>query len=343
MSDQSNEPLNDSESGLHEISNISSQGEEAAVVGQLLRHKRESENMEIKRAAESLKLDAETIEAMEAGNMSHFKRHESLFIDGYYRSYAQLLGVDVSETRFSLDYARPKDELAVGLPTVNYQARRKRDVAERLRERSDAIIYSLVFVMVAGVGLAIWLVWPPTAELQSPAPSDLLVMSAPAIDDVEDDSDVPFYLRDESTDNEPADDTVDSSDSFDAIDGETAEVSSLSSFVETEAVGAEEPQTSVETAPLEETTDEVSDRQGVAETGSLVMWYSGESWVEVYGGNDERLIYRMGAAGEVDTVIGILPLRILIGNTANTEVRFDGSIIDISPFDRNGVANFTLP
>ncbi|MEO8063869.1 MAG: RodZ domain-containing protein [Pseudomonadota bacterium] len=65
-----------------------------------------------------------------------------------------------------------------------------------------------------------------------------------------------------------------------------------------------------ETTPLRETR--------------LKLELTNDSWVEVYDSRGERLFYDVASAGSVQSVSGIGPLRVVLGNAAGVTVEVDG-------------------
>ena len=66
------------------------------------------------------------------------------------------------------------------------------------------------------------------------------------------------------------------------------------------------------------------------------------AWVEVQDASNKSLISRLVQAGEVINLDGAPPLRLKVGNAANTTVRFRGQLIDLSASTRDNVARIEL-
>jgi cytoskeleton protein RodZ len=66
------------------------------------------------------------------------------------------------------------------------------------------------------------------------------------------------------------------------------------------------------------------------------------AWVEVQDANSKPLLARLLQAGEVVNLDGTPPLRLKVGNAANTTVRFRGQPIDLAPSTRDNVARIEL-
>lgn len=66
------------------------------------------------------------------------------------------------------------------------------------------------------------------------------------------------------------------------------------------------------------------------------------SWIEVVDSSGERLFYALARAGQQLELSGQLPFHVVVGNADATTVQLGGEVIDIQPFNRQGVARFTI-
>jgi cytoskeleton protein RodZ len=74
----------------------------------------------------------------------------------------------------------------------------------------------------------------------------------------------------------------------------------------------------------------------------LELRASQNAWVEVQDAGNKPLISRLVQAGEVVNLDGAPPLRLKLGNAANTTVRFRGQPVDLAPSTRDNVARIEL-
>lgn len=328
---------NRSHDGFEDVEDTSDMDEptlraDALDFGEKLKISRERLNMSIASVAETLKLDVESIEALETGDLDVFRGRRGIFVEGHYRAYAGLLNVDVSESSFSVIRARPVTVDAPGNLKINYQTQPNPPIVERLREKSDAIIFALVAVMIAVVGTVIWMVWPvpdrglfDTADSESGAIEGDPALTANA-------EELPFYLRDEPS----------------ATQRETVEVAEIdaSASEQISETGIDDVESTVEAESVE---GELSIAEPVTETQvvekvpvTLILSFSGNSWVEVYDREDTVMYYKMGSAGEETTLVGQAPFRILIGDTTTVSLVFNDSSVDLEPYTVGVVASLTL-
>ena len=321
----------------------------AQELGARIKAARDSTNMSVEAAAELLKLLPATITALESGELDMIGEKRLIYIEGYYRAYANALDVDIADTRFAVDHARPIEAGAELGAQINYQSTTKKLLTERLRERSDAIIFGLVAVMVLVVGGVIWLVWPSADDLVGPGATGVVVAPSDPLQTQSASDELPFYLRDEpttTTEDESAvsvstPDAIATSDSVDAteellVDGVDFVEEDIVDDVETTSI-ADPP-----SAAVNEVDEVPESAPPIQETGVIVITFSGSSWVEVYGANDERLYYQMGQDGEIASLVGLIPFTVRIGDASVVDVRFNGIVVDLAPHTFGNVANLTL-
>lgn len=320
-------------------------------LGARLKSARELGNMSIDAAGDLLKLLPETIVELESGEIVATSGKRLIYIEGYYRAYANVLGVKIDHTRFSVDHARPIDTEESSTRKVNYQSTEKLALTEHLRERSDAIIIGLVVVMVLVVGGITWLVWPSSDEPGSPSTGVVVTPSEPPPTEASV-TEIPFYLRDESdpvNHDEPAsvnetpsaDGTSDESASSGEPPDEAVEGVSPQSLASDEET-ADAPTTGQSTDTLSDINAATRSEVPVQATGAVELTFTGPSWVEVYGADNSRLFYRMGQNGEVASLTGLIPFMLRIGDASVVSVIFNESEVDLAPHTVGNVANLTL-
>ena len=320
-------------------------------LGARLEAARESAKMTVEAAGELLKLLPETILALESGELTETGGKGLIYIEGYYRAYANALGVEIGDTRFAVDHARPIETGANLTPQVNYQATTKQVLTERLRERSDAIILGLAAIMVLVVGGVIWLVWPSSDDIGTNETGVVVTPSDPP-QTQSTAAELPFYLRDEPA---QAPETGASANTLESNRDERSDLadSSVDLSVDAElgittgALATEPTPTSA--PPVVQSANPLSEFNLVPGTavasqdrGLIEITFRGPSWVEVYGADDARLYYKMGQAGEVASLVGLVPFTLRIGDASVVTVRFNESEIDLAPYTFGNVANLTV-
>ena len=81
--------------------------------------------------------------------------------------------------------------------------------------------------------------------------------------------------------------------------------------------------------------------QDAADT--LVLTLTGDSWIEIYDRNGNRLFLDLARGGKDYIVNGNSPFDILLGAANKVSVKFNGSTFNTEPYIRYGIARFTLP
>ena len=78
-------------------------------------------------------------------------------------------------------------------------------------------------------------------------------------------------------------------------------------------------------------------------TDTEVLDLTGDSWVEIYDRNGNRLFLDLARGGKNYIINGNSPFDILLGAAKEVSVEFNGESINIGPYIKYGIARFTLP
>jgi cytoskeleton protein RodZ len=76
---------------------------------------------------------------------------------------------------------------------------------------------------------------------------------------------------------------------------------------------------------------------------TLVLHFNDQAWAEVRQGDGKVLLSRMNRAGTEQTLSGVGPFELLIGNPAGVTLSRNGVGVDLAPFTRQNVARVKLP
>jgi len=76
---------------------------------------------------------------------------------------------------------------------------------------------------------------------------------------------------------------------------------------------------------------------------TLVLHFNDQAWAEVRQGDGKVLLSRMNRAGTEQTLSGVGPFEMLIGNPAAVTLSRNGVRVDLAPFTRQNVARVKLP
>ena len=88
---------------------------------------------------------------------------------------------------------------------------------------------------------------------------------------------------------------------------------------------------------------QAASRKPAVTVGAMLRFaFLGESWVEVVDGNGKTLISHRYKEGEEEDLDGKGPFSVVIGNTQNTRLTYNGADFDLAPHTRVSVARFVL-
>jgi cytoskeleton protein RodZ len=85
-----------------------------------------------------------------------------------------------------------------------------------------------------------------------------------------------------------------------------------------------------------------TDMNPLANSDTLKLELTAESWVEVFDASGERLYRNLAKPGEIISITGTAPLSVKLGNARAVTVNFNGNTFDTSEYTRAGVARFLL-
>jgi cytoskeleton protein RodZ len=304
---------------------------------------REAKHLSQTAVADELHLPPRYIGWMEEGA---FEKLPSLvFARGYIRAYAKYLNIDSNELIAAFDRLYREDSKAKPIQTV--------DKIQQQVKLGDPIIKLSVWVFVIClIAATVWwwqtqyglsdakpasqdaplevetadgntLVLPkfndpaPTDEAEQPVESEEASEAEPVYESQEDAVDESSVQQDDSQ-------------SGDVAIDQTAQSSSEESSSEAEPN---------EAAPQVESTTETA-----VNTNGLYIAFTDECWVTVKDRNGRTLFNNIRRAGDTISVSGAEPLSVNIGRrSAVSQITYNGSAVDMTPFANRDVAKFSLP
>ena len=74
----------------------------------------------------------------------------------------------------------------------------------------------------------------------------------------------------------------------------------------------------------------------------LVFRFANDSWVEVRDGSGEIIFSRNNRAGSVQEVLGTPPFKLVVGNSKDVTLHYDGKPVDLAQHTKVSVARLTL-
>jgi cytoskeleton protein RodZ len=293
----------------------------AADFGASLRAAREAAGMTVPTLASRLRLHVKQIEALERADLAALP--SLIYVRGFVRSCARELKIDPLPL---LDDINRRAGVLPGAPVAPSNGGFP---LARLGDGSRPIIaISLVVLVVAGV---VGTLWPRRATVSTPAVAPIsaapLAEPAPAVAEPPPGAAGPAEAGAGALPGtEPAHGPTVSTDKPGAIKPLAPRAADIA--------GPPEPE------PAAPATAAV---QPAPDTDALVLHVHAPSWVEVVQADGTSVFSQICPAGSVQTLHGVPPLRIVIGNAAAVDARYHGAPVDLNRYANvNGVARFTL-
>jgi cytoskeleton protein RodZ len=285
--------------------------------GATLHAERRRQNFSLGDVSRQLKLSIRQVEALESDEYQMFGG--PVFVHGFLRSYAKLLGLDAS-----LLIAAADRKLATGgEATVAEQDHRRRATGGQTAgdngQKSLVPLFIAAAILIAGIAG-----WVLTREEGKPPEEE----EAVAMVVQQGSADLAASTHDAPLTEPGAEVSV-------GADTDTAEVSAASA-----AVSAEMQQ------QVESLRSDTGSSPGtiVREGRRAILRFDffEESWVEVTDRYGEVIYSDLNPAGVSQSISGYPPLSIVIGNAAGTALTYNDEAIDLAPHTRVHVARLTL-
>ena len=295
-------------------------------VGAMLKRRRIELEMSQGDVAHALKVVVRRIDAMETERWSELPTGP--FLRGFVRNYARALKIDVAALTERIDASlmrsRNPDSILVAPETLKTTLPRRSGSAEDHNTGRRLIYGAFVFALLATL-----IAWSGTNSFDRVADA-AHAWFAPATGKGVSAPPVPAATSSRA-------------------------VTNLSA-----ASGAADPQgISVEqSAPLADVSpppvgDEVRGSTAPAANGAavanapnasaaLTLHFDDAAWVEVRTADGTILLSRLNAAGSEQSLAGLAPFELIIGNAPGVVLRYRGQVVDLAPYTRERVARLTL-
>lgn len=322
----------------------------SAGAGRLLRAAREAKGLSTGAIATHLNLDVRTVEALERDD--HTRLPAPIFVRGYLRNYARLIGLPEDEVLGTYQIQAPAEPAPrrVGLP------RRQRSF------RAPRIPWAGLFtvLLLGALGVVAWRLGPDlvarfsgeaplagapaaltlpasdgeaAADAGAPPPgTGMLELPLPEAPAAPTDIGEPIPLDEVEPVLPPEAEMEPGAGSVTDAPFEAA----APPPAETEMASAGAPVTEPPTAeaPVAE--------PAVPGELRLELRFTDDSWVEISAADGRRLLYGLLRKDEQRSVAGRAPLRVLLGNARAVELKVDGAPFDLAPHTRDAIARFRL-
>jgi cytoskeleton protein RodZ len=287
---------------------------------------REHAGMTLQQAAERLRLDVATLQALEAGRFETLGA--TVFVRGHLRHYAELVGVPLEE--IDAAYAASSAKLA-SQPDLRRTTTLPGNAAPRgisLPPRV-ALIGAIVLVVVALVWWAMR-VAPGQHHGANPAaasPAASLAAGGQGANAV-DAGPAPQTARESAAASAPAPAHVDA-----ATNPKTAVPASKEATPRDTT--PKDAASAFKSAVLEDKKQAPAPKAASSRV-RLAMHFNQDSWIEVYDAHGATLFHDFGGAGSERRVSGTAPLRVLIGNPDGVSVELNGHPVSLRPAAESG-------
>ena len=127
------------------------------------------------------------------------------------------------------------------------------------------------------------------------------------------------------------------------IEKSIQESQSLENEAESDDILSEPLEKKTNNAIVKEAVNEITSQQETLTTATAIFTFTGDCWVSIYDATGDRIAYGVKKTGYVMTISGKPPFKVDIGRPALTSIEFNGQSVDMSQFDKDNIAKFTLP
>ncbi|MBH0078767.1 MULTISPECIES: RodZ domain-containing protein [Pseudoalteromonas] len=276
---------------------------EQPTVGQILKNHREQANVSIATIAAPLKLSELQIKRLE--NDEFTLLGPITFVKGYIKNYCRELKVD-SAPILAMMPAPPEPA-----KPANMQSFSRRTEKEANDSRLMFFSYLILAIVIGSSALWFWQNATPIEEQTS----NINVANS------------------KMSERQAAQPSISEQQQQAEIDDE--------SLLESQSTSSEtstSPEIVKETAPIASNSASQEDA-----SSTIVMNFNGESWVEIYDGEGEKIAFGVKKAGYIMTVSGTPPFSVVLGKHDAVDITLNGEPVDVSAFPQNRLAKFTLP
>jgi cytoskeleton protein RodZ len=330
--------------------------------GKRLKTVREAQDLDLARVASLLHLSEAMLMALEADDYAALPG--SVFVQGYLRNYARLLGVPVEPVleAFHIHHSDKERQPDLRVAKIKHEMR-----------SSHALIRMTTWLIVVGllVLVVVWwrgyLQWPlqsggmdPASDIQEPAGAEPVsdepqMGILPQLPQMEAESEVMDEPMPESPDGQ---ETISASDEPTAVElpqaaeepGAAEEgvepamepVREMAAAMEEQAPAVQETQIPL-LKPVEVVEPEAAEPAAApAPAHEFVIEYKDDCWSDIKDASGAFRILGVVKAGTRRVLGGTPPYKVVLGNSAGVTVSVDGEVFDHMVHTRANVARFTL-
>lgn len=282
--------------------------------GEVLRKKRENIGLSIEHIANQLNLDSKLIELLEKNDYEKF--NIETYLKGYLRAYAKALELDDDVVINLYKQTNPEKTPEI-LPNVKPKVQ---------RNSADRSVKLFSYIIGITIALSI-LVWYQKKFLVQPSEENLKIANIKIRENTNINGvDIAYKIINHTN--------------YWQWPINKAGKNYESDNNELELVESEKVQDEIENIT---DTNENSAYNIQQSNDTLVLNLTGDSWIEIYDREGNRLFLDLARGGKNYIVNGDSPFDILLGAANEVSIEFNGSSVDIGPYIKFGIARFTLP
>ena len=302
--------------------NTPENNEASETVGEILHNKRKEIGLSLDEITEKLNLDSYLIELLENNDYEKFK--VETYLKGYLRAYAKLLGIDGDRIIKLYKESNPEKEPEI-LPDVK---------PKNQKNSGDRSVKLFSYILGLTIVLSM-LIWYQKNIMIKPDVNENYI------------GNIELNKNNEINGVDTSYKIIIHSDYWqwpiDNISERYRESGSndQSKSLKNEKIQDELKEDVIQEQVLETEESPVYETQQSADT--VVLDLRRDSWVEVYDREGNRLFLDLARGGKNYIINGNSPFDILLGAANEVSVEFNGSIVNIEPYTRYGIARFTLP
>ncbi len=298
--------------------------------GRRLREARTAARLSQDDVAVRLRLDRRVVDALERDD--HRSLPEPTFVRGYLRSYARLLGLPAGPIVEAYDR---EGHTPPGLVA---------DLSRRQEVRSsDPPVRLMTYVVVAAL-VTLGVLWWRYERTPEPVPLDQAgttpptALAAPAVTGP---AAAPPSAPAPAPATPPAPPPAPTASPTLAA---TPAVAAGTAPTPPAGTGAAAPATPPGASAASAAAEPLPTAPAVPEGGPnrLVLRFKHDSWVEVYERGGKRLYFNQAKGGQVLSLSGTPPFRVILGYARDAQVEYNGALFDHAPFTSRDIARFTV-
>jgi len=297
--------------------------------GEKLRQAREACDLSVADVAVRLKLSVEKINALERGDVEGLAT--PVFVAGYLRTYARLLGLPEEDVLADIDELLPMSE-SVSDPTltVNVESfgRVDSEISSQFSLRETSSGHNFGIAGLAGVIIIamVYFLWPGSKGVHTKISTAVNVSEESVVNKaVSDVVDSTIVVATEENANDVL--TVESQD---LLEEKTVEVEQSSNSASINSTSINNTKSTTVADELEPTKTFEPVASGMR--SELALTFNSDSWAEVKDARGKRLVYRLGKSGNRRVVTGLPPFMVQLGFVQGVDISYNGAPYDLSKF-----------